>query len=390
VSFGTPGQDVKVAIDTGSNELWVDPVCNSQGLEEEQVQECEADGTYTASSSSTAEESTESNTIQYGSGAVEIQYVTDDISLPDSSINLTDVQFGIATASQGLNEGILGLGFGEGSNTNYPNFVDALFNQKQTNTKAFSVALGSVDADNGGVVIFGGVDTKKFSGKLVSNPILSPQDGDSVVRYWVQMDSISLNSSSLGSHTYNGSDTPVVLDTGSSLSVLPSTVVDAMVSDFQAQLDSSSGLYFVPCDVARSNDGTVNFAFGDATISVPIGDFIWQASDTQCVLGTQAADSSTGITALLGDTFLRSAYVVFDQTNSEILMAQYENCGQDEQAIPTGSSGASSFTGGCGSGSSSSSSSEDSGSKNAGVRTAGSVGFAVAAVAGLAMLMNTL
>ena len=89
------------------------------------------------------------------------------------------MQFGVAQASSELNEGILGLAYGNGKNLDYDNFVDVLARQGVTKGRAFSIALGSVDADNGGVIIFGGVDPKKFSGPLIHNGIQGPQfNGD--------------------------------------------------------------------------------------------------------------------------------------------------------------------------------------------------------------------
>lgn len=380
MSIGTPGQSVKVAIDTGSDELWVNPDCTSAGLTASQVRECNSDGQYVPDDSSTVEVLSDTNQIRYGKGTVNLQYVTDNIALPQSTINITSAQFGVATASEDLNEGILGLGFGKGLNLNYNNFIDELAIEKQTNSRAFSVALGSVTANNGGVLIFGGVDTKKFTGPLISNPILGPQGGEQLNRYWIQLDSVALSKSGSSSKQYSGSSMPIVLDSGSSLSYLPSSLVAAMAADFQGDYDSSSGLYQVPCSQAKAS-GSVDFTFGQATIKVPFNEFVWQYNSQLCILGAvpvvtdSSSDSAT--TVLLGDTFMRSAFVVFDQTTETISMAQYVNCGENEQAIPA--TGAGNFTGECDSGSA---------NTNAGGRATFSMaGLAVAVVAGLAVAL---
>lgn len=375
MSIGTPGQTVKVAIDTGSDELWVDPNCDDADLSTSQQQECQADGQYNPSDSSTVNVLNSTSEIEYGKGAVEIEYVTDNVAVPDSTINLTSIQFGVAEETQDLNEGILGLGFGKGLNLPYNNFVDELTIENQTSSRAFSVALGSVSADNGGVLIFGGVDTKKFTGSLVSNTILGPQNGEELNRYWIQMTGIALNKSGSSTKQYADADLPVVLDSGSSLSYLPSSIVSSMADDFDATYDSDSELYQVPCSQAQSS-GSVDFSFGDAKISVPFNEFIWQYSDQLCILGVVPA-TGTGTTSLLGDTFLRSAYVVFDQTTMTISMAQYANCGQNEQAIPA--SGAGNLTGEC---------DASAATKSAGGRTTFSLAsLAIAAVAGLAVAL---
>lgn len=373
LSIGTPGQSVKVAIDTGSDELWVNPDCTSSGLTASQAKECNADGQYDVSKSSTADILSTTNQIIYGKGSVDLEYVTDNIALPDSTINVTSAQFGVATQSSDLNEGILGLGWGNGLNLDYNNFIDELAVENVTNSRAFSVALGSVSANNGGVLIFGGVDTKKFTGSLVSNKILGPQGNEQLNRYWIQMTGIALSKSGSSSKAYSNANMAIVLDSGSSLSYLPSSIVSSMASDFSGTYDSSSQLYTVPCSQATSS-GTVDFTFGAVTIKVPFNEFIWQYSSSLCILG--AVPVSDTSTVLLGDTFMRSAFVVFDQTTGTISMAQYLNCGEHEQAIPA--SGAGNFTGEC----------DTASAKSAGGRVTFSMaGLAVAAVAGLAVAL---
>lgn len=376
LTFGSNAQAVKIAIDTGSDELFVNPNCNDRDFTQSQQQDCTEDGKYVPSTSSTSNVTQETSQIVYGSGAVNIQYVIDSIGIPGAGKNMTDVQFGVATASQDLNEGILGLGFGKGVNLNYSNFVDQLAAQGVTNTRAFSVALGTSDTA-GGSIIFGGVDTKKFSGSLATSTIQSPASGD-IQRYSTQMNSLTFKSGST-SNKYSGSDLSVVLDTGSSLCLLPTSVVSSMANDFNAQEDSS-GLLEVDCSL-QNQDGSLDFEFDGVTISVPFSQFILSAGSNSCILGVQAVESNSGITALLGDTFLRSAYVVFDQTNMKISMAQYVECGTNEQAIATGSDGASKFTGECSG--STSNASKSAGELNRPAAATSIVGF----VAGVAALM---
>lgn len=59
------------------------------------------------------------------------------------------------------------MGHGKGFNINYNNLVDELYDQGITYSRVFSVALGTKDAGNRGTVIFGGIDTKKYSGNLI-------------------------------------------------------------------------------------------------------------------------------------------------------------------------------------------------------------------------------
>lgn len=382
MTFGSNAQPVRVAIDTGSDELFVDPNCNDSDFSSAEQRQCQNQGIYNPATSTSANATGESSQIVYGSGQVNIAYYIDSVGIPGASKNLSSVQFGKATASQDLNEGILGLGFGNGVNLNYSNFVDSLQQQGLTNTKAFSVALGNSDTA-GGTIVFGGVDTKKFSGSLASMDIATPTARD-IQRYAVAMTSLSYINSSGTTKFANSALSGVVLDTGSSLCELPTSIVAAMAADVGAEQDSESGLLVVDCSVATSSN-KLAFGFNGVTINVPMSQFVLQDSNT-CVLGVMALQEGSGITALLGDTFLRNAYVVFDQTNMKISMAQYVSCGTDEQAIPTGSAGASGFTGSCSASADSSSSSSSTSSKSAAdvKKPAGAV---LALVAGVAVLV---
>ena len=59
------------------------------------------------------------------------------------------VQFGVATWSENMFSGIMGVAYGRGYNQNYSGFIDELYDQGLIADKDFSIALGSVDEDNG-------------------------------------------------------------------------------------------------------------------------------------------------------------------------------------------------------------------------------------------------
>jgi hypothetical protein len=88
-------------------------------------------------------------------------------------VTLPSTVFGYADASSSLDAGIMGVCFGYPHNTGYYNVIDQLAADGYINSKLFSLALGSVEAD-AGEIIFGGVDVLKYSGDLVSVPIIFP------------------------------------------------------------------------------------------------------------------------------------------------------------------------------------------------------------------------
>ncbi len=264
--------------------------------------------------------------------------VTDQFA--DNTV-MKDVLFGVGQSSTDLTFGIAGVGHGNNFNTDYNNLVDELAANNITNGRALSVALASKDANNGGVVMFGGIDTKKFTGPLYKFTNLPPQTESGRKgpwRYWVQLDSIGVTKPGSSSGKYSSSGMAIVLDTGSTLSYLPKSVISQLGSDLGATM-ASDGTLAVPCSVA-SQSGSVDFTFGQLVLSVPYHEFIWEIAPNQCYVGVAPQGATT---ALLGDSFLRSAYVVMDQDNQAIYLAPYSNCGQNEKTFVPGSN----YTGEC-------------------------------------------
>jgi hypothetical protein len=332
VQIGTPAQSVYAQLDTGSWELWVNPSCSGLSSSADKTF-CTAVGQYKPDDSSSSDDTGETKTLNYGVGSAEIEYFTDDIALSDSA-KLKSVQFGVASRTTDQFAGVLGIGYGKGVNTKYDNFIDELAGQGVTDTRAFSVALGS-KTEGGGVIAFGGVDRKKFSGRLASLPIISAGDApDGVARYWVQLDSVSLTPPSGQGKKWDGTSMAVFLDTGATLTLLPPSVVKAIAADFGSDGQDDAGFYGVDCDLVNKA-GTVDFAFDGVTVKVPYKEIIREfgGSNPSCYLGIAPSEDY----ALLGDTFLRSAYAVFDLDSDTVFLAQYENCGSDVSSIKSSS-----------------------------------------------------
>ena len=300
MNIGTPPQAQFVQLDTGSFELWVNPQCDNLPLGDSAF--CESVGFFDTSQSSSFSSLGTSKQLRYGIGTANITYVRDDITLPGSNQVLRQIQFGVATSTEREFSGILGIGYGQGLTTRYPNFLDELHQQNVTKVKAFTVALGA-KTEQEGVIVFGGVDTSKFSGRLARLPITpAAQSPDGVPRYWVGMQSISLTPPSGRRKTYDNTSMQVFLDSGSTLTLLPEAIVSAVAADFNAVGPDNNGFFSVDCGLARLN-GSLDFAFQGVTIRVPYGELIRTSGDN-CVLGM----APNAQFVLLGDTFMRSAY----------------------------------------------------------------------------------
>ncbi|KAL5090968.1 hypothetical protein Trisim1_003932 [Trichoderma cf. simile WF8] len=327
LEIGTPPQAVSVNFDTGSSELWVNPVCSKA-----------TDPTFCAtfgrfSNSTTFVDAKEPGGIKYGTGFVDFNYGYDYVQL--GSLRINQQVFGVATDSEFASVGILGAGPDlSGWKSPYPFVIDNLATQGFIKSRAFSLDIRGLDSDRGSVT-YGGIDVKKFSGPLAKRPIIpAASSPDGYTRYWVYMDGMSITKED-GSNVEvfdkpNGQ--PVLLDSGYTVSTLPGPLFEKILTAFpSARLETTSGDYIVDCDIIDT-PGRVNFKFGDVVVDVEYKDFIWQQPDLGiCKLGVSQDDDFP----VLGDTFLRAAYVVFDWDNQEIHIAANEDCGTE--LIPIGS-----------------------------------------------------
>ncbi|TFB04532.1 Aspartic proteinase MKC7 [Trichoderma ghanense] len=327
LEIGTPPQAVSVNFDTGSSELWVNPVCSKAT----DPAFCKTFGQYNLST--TYVDAKAPGGIKYGTGFVDFNYGYDYVQL--GSLRINQQVFGVATDSEFASVGILGAGPDlSGWTSPYPFVIDNLVKQGFIKSRAFSLDIRGLDSDRGSVT-YGGIDIKKFSGPLAKKPIIpAAQSPDGYTRYWVNMDGMSITKED-GSKLEifdkpNGQ--PVLLDSGYTVSTLPGPLMDKILEGFpSARLESTSGDYIVDCDIIDT-PGRVNFKFGNVVVDVEYRDFIWQQPDLGiCKLGVSQDDNFP----VLGDTFLRAAYVVFDWDNQDIHIAANEDCGTE--LIPIGS-----------------------------------------------------
>ncbi|KAJ5779025.1 Ribosomal protein S10 [Penicillium paradoxum] len=325
VTLGTPKQSVRLVLDTGSSDLW----CNTPNstLCEPPKDECNASGTYDPSSSSSYSFVSSDFNITYadGSGASG-DYVTDTFTIGGTTIK--DFQFGLGFSS-GSREGVLGIGYainevqvGRNGDLAYANLPKAMVDNGVIRSNAYSLWLNDLDA-NTGSILFGGVNTKKYHGTLQTVPV--QKVGGVYSEFIIALTELTLTNSS-GETTYSSSSLPVgvLLDSGSSLTYLPDALVQKIYNDLEVVYVPETGIGYVECSIAEKSI-TIGYTFSSPTINVGIremiidvGDLYFQNGKRACVFGIVPAGSSTSV---LGDTFLRSAYVVYDLDNNEISLA---------------------------------------------------------------------
>lgn len=241
-----------------------------------------------------------------------------------------NVQFAVAVQTNAT-PGIMGVGYGSSGailKPKYPNLIDQMFSLKLIGSRTFSLYLNDLDGSTGNI-LFGGVDVAKFSGTLHTLPV-NPDRTGVASRFLITLTNVIVNTPNSTLCTVIGlsSSFPlnVVLDSGTSFTWLPTSIFMSIVEAMGASL-IDDGYAAIDCEF-RFAAGYLSFIFSGAQIIVPYHEIIVVVSNMNeqlCLIGILADDSGCGI---LGDTFLRSAYVVYDLvctsftvvTNGRIIM----------------------------------------------------------------------
>ncbi|KAI5968613.1 hypothetical protein KGF57_000102 [Candida theae] len=306
VSVGSNNQELTLIIDTGSSDLWVvdkHAVCAPGDY-------CKVYGTFDPGASSSYQSLHEPFAIQYADGtASQGTWAKDTVTI--NGVSITEQQLADVSLTA-VNQGILGIGFPTtesvggllGSST-YDNVPITLKKQGKIKTNAYSLYLNSPTAESG-TFIFGGVDNAKYSGELVEEKVTSSAL------------TISLSSIYLKGATYSVAK-DALLDSGTTLTYLPPAVVRELAQQAGAQLRPAGLgglLYFIDCNANTSGSTTFNFANG-ANITVPNSEYIFPNNDGTCLWGIQESND-----IILGDNFLRHAYLLYNLDAKTISIAQ--------------------------------------------------------------------
>ncbi|KAJ3467205.1 hypothetical protein MRS44_004769 [Fusarium solani] len=324
---GTPPQKLSFLLDTGSSDTWV----NSDDTDLSDIMTVNPDD-----SSTYKLIDRDGFDIKYlDNRRIEGDYFEDTVTIDGKKI--TKQQLGLAVTSV-RPTGIMGLGFSANvaAEKPYPAIVDTMVSQGLIERAAFSLWLNDLSADDGNI-LFGGIDKSKFVGKLATLPLVasaSSLDGN-VTSFAVNIRGMEVTIPD-GQTKLNlqglGSGAVAILDSGSTISLIP----DSQVKDIYDRFDILSS--------APGEGISFEFEFKDKTISVPMDEMVIDAfADQQsafedprldqyfgdwdgvCMFGLSAA-SNYGVSPkgffLLGDTFLRSAYVVYDLANQQLGIAE--------------------------------------------------------------------
>ncbi|KAF8201906.1 aspartic peptidase A1 [Mycena galopus ATCC 62051] len=202
--------------------------------------------------------------IQYGSGSMEGFVSSDVLAIGDIKIPKQD--FAEATKEPGLAfafgkfDGILGLAYDTISvNGIVPPFY-SMIDQGLIDEPIFSFRLGSSEED-GGEVIFGGIDDSAYTGELQYVPVRRKA-------YW----EVELEAVTFGDHVLELENTGAAIDTGTSLIALPTDIAEMLNAQIGAT-KSFDGQWTVDCAQVPSLPD-LSFTFGGNKYPLKGSDYI--------------------------------------------------------------------------------------------------------------------
>lgn len=212
--------------------------------------------------------------------------------------------------SLGKFDGILGMGFTSISVDNTITVFENAIKQNVIEQPMFAFYLGD---NSPGELTFGGYDTTKFTGDLITVPLTS-------ATYWeIALDSITVGSYHSTPNT-DGSPITGIVDSGTSLLVGPRSQVTKLAAAVGAK-PNFTGQYTIDCAALDSIPDLV-FTIQGIEFVVPGKTAVLQVAGS-CMLAVAGMDfPKPGPQWILGDVFMREYYTVFNYLDQTISMAK--------------------------------------------------------------------
>lgn len=285
-------------LDTGAGQTWVmGDTCTSSP--------CKSHNTFGPGDSTTYQAVPKDFKIEYGTGDVAGVQVIDDVGIAGFKLSMT---FGVANkTSDQFNsfpiDGILGL---NQQKSQTPNFLQVLAASKLLKSNIFGVSISRAsDGANNGAINFGQPDTSKYSGDLSYTSVSTNAQND-----WA----IPIDDLGVGDKKSGITDTLAYIDTGTSFIFCDADDAKTFHALIPGATVASDGVtYHVPCTTTDS----AFFTFSGVTYQVSSKDWVGPKVNDRCTSNIYGYPVVPGAW-LLGDTFLKNVYAVFDVDRNRV------------------------------------------------------------------------
>lgn len=299
--------------------------------------DCSTYGTFDPADSSSFSSNQTTFSISYADGTFAKGYwATDDFVVGGTKVD--GLSFAVCDNTDNQ-MGVLGIGLSGlettysgslvatvGKSYQYENLPIRLKTLGITNSVSYSVYLNDSSASDASI-LFGALDHRRYSGDLVTLPIvnsLEDKNYDTAIELEVTLNSITIGGTSGDDQTQVASGSAAaLLDTGTTLTYVPTTILNSILNVLDVQYSSSISNYVTDC---TNGDGTkLTFNFQGLEINVPLSSFLVPLVTTSgstskyCMLGLKSSETTE---FTLGDSFLRYVYMVADLENMNIALAQ--------------------------------------------------------------------
>lgn len=292
VLLGSTNKPLYMLLDSGAGQSWVmGSTCISPA--------CKTHNSFGPADSTTFKPIDGSSlTLAYGSGSVTGTFANDSLSIAGITLPVT---LGIANDTSNdfsafPMDGILGLSQAPGT---YPNFIQTLVASKTLKSNLFGVSINrNSDGPDTGEISFGTPDTSKYTGSLDFNAVSANAEGD----WAISMDGLGLVGKDAGI-----TGKLAYIDTGTSYIFAPADDVAQLHGTIPGAKSSDGVTWTVPCTTTTP----LTFTFSGVTYNVSSKDWVGPMANSACtsnVYGHPVVDGEW----LLGDTFLKNVYTVFD------------------------------------------------------------------------------
>ncbi|GEQ67806.1 hypothetical protein JCM33374_g1471 [Metschnikowia sp. JCM 33374] len=203
--------------------------------------------------------------------------------------------------------GVLGIGATsqQASHTPYNNLPWALYAEGIIPKPSYS--LFSHPEEGTGTLIFGGVDSERYSGELVKYHVTNTTEGLAV-----NLDHMCFNGKEFAVNA------PAKFNSGVSFGLLGREIMDEMDRIFQTKVSTLNGVEYRTISCDQPSDKTIEFDFGNNTISLTYADATIRMTKGACLLGFGYHEGKH----VLGNVFLKRAYVYYDLSEKSISLAQ--------------------------------------------------------------------